>query len=129
MFQYRSSAFRPSIDSIQKHLIAVEKELENIGRVAGRRGSAAASAAGEQVGDAVSSLVSDMIERFTARSRLAGDKAALLGNRALKLTRYGSDALERVGAEVEQRPLITLGVALGIGVLIGVAVLGSANRR
>ncbi len=126
MFQYRSSTFGPSVNAIQKHLGAVEKELETIGRIAGRRGSAAASQAGEQIGDAVSSLVSDMIERFTARGRAAGDQAAVYGNQALKLGRsYGNDALQRVGAQVEQQPLITLGVALGIGVLIGAAVLSN----
>jgi ElaB/YqjD/DUF883 family membrane-anchored ribosome-binding protein len=126
MFQYRSSAFGPSVNSIQKHLGAVEKELENIGRIAGRRGSAAASQAGEQIGDAVSSLLSDMIDRFTARGRAAGDQAAVYGNQALKLGRsYGNDALQRVSAQVEDRPLVTLGVALGLGVLIGAVVLGN----
>jgi ElaB/YqjD/DUF883 family membrane-anchored ribosome-binding protein len=130
MFQYRSSAFGPSVNAIQKHLGAVEKELETIGRLAGRRGSAAASQAGEQIGDAVSSLVNDMIERFTARGRAASDQAAVYGTQALKLGRsYGNDALQRVGAQVstqvEQRPLITLGVALGLGVLIGAAVLSN----
>jgi ElaB/YqjD/DUF883 family membrane-anchored ribosome-binding protein len=130
MFQYRSSAFGPSVNAIQKHLGAVEKELENIGRIAGRRGSAAASQAGEQLGDAISSLVSDMIERFTARGRATGDRAALFGNQALKLGRsYGNDALQRVASEVEDRPLITLGVALGIGVLIGAAVLSNMGKR
>jgi ElaB/YqjD/DUF883 family membrane-anchored ribosome-binding protein len=130
MFQYRSSTFGPSVNAIQKHLGAVEKELEAIGRIAGRRGSAAASQAGEQIGDAVSSLVSDMIDRFSARGRAAGDQAAVLGNQALKLGRsYGNDALQRVATEVEDRPLITLGVALGIGVLIGAAVLSNMGKR
>jgi hypothetical protein len=130
MFQYRSSAFGPSMNSIQKHLGAVEKELENIGRVAGRRGSAAASAAGEQIGDALTSIVSDMMDRFRERGRAAGDQATRLGNEALKLgSSYGNGALARVSAEVEDRPLITLGVALGIGILIGAAVLGSVSRH
>ena len=71
-----------------------------------------------------------MIERFRARGEAASDRAARLGTKALKLgAGYGSDALARVSAEVEDRPLLTLGVALGIGVLIGAAVLGSVNRR
>ena len=130
MFQYRSSAFGPNANAIQKHLGAIEKELETIGRIAGRRGTAAASAASEQIGDAVSSIVSNMIDRFTAHSRVASDKAALLGSRALKLgARYGNDAVDRVSAEAESRPLLTLGVALGVGVLIGAAVLGRLNKR
>ena len=130
MFQYHSSSFGPSVNAIQNHLGAVEKELEKIGRIAGRRGSAAASAAGEQIGETISTVLSDMIERFRARGEAASDRAARLGNRALKLgAGYGSDALARVSAQAEDRPLVTLGVALGIGVLIGAAVLGSVNRR
>jgi hypothetical protein len=130
MFQYRSSSFGPSVNAIQSHLGAVEKELEKIGRIAGRRGSAAATAAGEQIGETVSTVLSDMIERFRARGEAASDRAARLGTKALKLgAGYGSDALARVSAEAEDRPLLTLGVALGIGVLIGAAILGSVNRR
>ena len=130
MFQYRSNSFGPSVNAIQNHLGAVEKELEKIGRIAGRRGSAAATAAGAQLGDTISSVLSDMIERFRERGEAAGDQASRLGNRALKLgAGYGSDALARVGAQAEDRPLVTIGVALGIGILIGAAVLGSVNRR
>ena len=137
MFQYRSSSFGPSVNAIQNHLGAVEKELEKIGRIAGRRGSAA----GAQLGDTISSLLSDMLERFRERGEAAGDQATRLGNRALKLgagygsdalklgAGYGSDALARVSAQAEDRPLFTVGVALGIGILIGAAVLGSVNRR
>jgi hypothetical protein len=131
MFQYRSTSFGPSVTAIQKHLGAVERELETIGRVAGRRGSAAASAAGAQIGEAVSATLSDLIERLRDRSEAASDQAAALGNRALKLgAGYGSDALDRVSAQTKQQPLLTLGVALGIGVLIGAAVLaGTAARK
>jgi hypothetical protein len=129
MFQYRSSSFGPSVTAIQKHLGAVEKELEKLGRAGGRRASVAASEASEQIGDAISSIVSDMIDRFRERGRAAGDGAARLGSQALKLgTGYGSNALQRVSTETEDRPLIMLGVALGIGVLIGAAVLSSRNR-
>jgi ElaB/YqjD/DUF883 family membrane-anchored ribosome-binding protein len=130
MFQYRSSSFGPSVNAIQNHLGAVEKELEKIGRIAGRRGSAAATAAGAQIGDTISSVLSDMIERFRDRGEAASDQAVRLGNRALKLgAGYGTDALARVSAQAEDRPLVTVSVALGIGILIGAAVLGSVNRR
>ena len=129
MFQQRASAFGPSVTVIQKHLGAVEKELERLGRAGGRRASAAAADAGEQIGDAISAILSDMIDRFRERGRAAGDGAARLSSRALKLgTGYGSNALQRVTAETEDRPLIMLGVALGIGVLIGAALLSSRQR-
>lgn len=130
MFQYRSDSFAPSVNAISNHLGAVEKELEKIGRIAGRRGSAAATAAGARIGDTIAAALSDMIERVRDRGEAASDQAARLGNRALNLgAGYGNDALARVSAEVEDRPLLTVGVALGIGILIGAAVLGSVNRR
>jgi hypothetical protein len=130
MFHHRSSSFGPSVTAIQKHLGAVEKELESLGRLAGRRTSVAASAASDQIGEAISTIMSDMVDRFRQGGQAAGDQAARLGSRALSLGgRYGSNALDRVSAEAENRPLITVGVALGIGVLIGAAVLGSMSMN
>jgi ElaB/YqjD/DUF883 family membrane-anchored ribosome-binding protein len=130
MFQYRKSEFAPSVAAIQKHLGAVEKELERIGRIAGRQTSAAAATASEQVGDAISTILSEMLDRFRKGGQAAGDQAGRLGNQALDLSaKYGSDALQRVAGQAEDRPLMTVAVALGIGILIGAAVLGSAARR
>jgi hypothetical protein len=60
---YRSSDFGPSVTAIQQHFGAVEKQLENIGRVAGRR-SVAAPGATEQIGDTISTILGDMMYRF-----------------------------------------------------------------
>jgi hypothetical protein len=129
MFHHRSSAFDPSVTAIQRHLGAVEQELEKIGRIAGRRGSIAASAASEQIGATISSVLGDMLERFRWSARAARNEAASFRNGAAGAAdlgaRYGNMALARVSAQVEETPLITLGVALGIGALIGAAVLGS----
>jgi ElaB/YqjD/DUF883 family membrane-anchored ribosome-binding protein len=128
MFQHRTSDFAPSVAAIQKHLGAVENELQKIGRVAGRQTSEAAVAASEQIGDAISTILNDMVDRFRKGSQAAGDQAGRLGNQALDLgAKYGNDALARVASETEQRPLFAVGVALGIGILIGAAVLGSAS--
>ena len=122
----QSSTFDPSVTAIQQHLGAVEQELKKIGRIAGRRGSRAASAATEQVGDTISSVLGDILERFRWGKRAAINHAAHLGNGAADLgLRYSNTALARISAQVENTPLITLGVALGIGALIGAAVLGS----
>ena len=70
-----------------------------------------------------------MVDRFRKGGQAAGDQAGRLGNQALDLgAKYGSDALQRVASQAENRPLITTGVALGIGILIGAAVLGSVSR-
>jgi ElaB/YqjD/DUF883 family membrane-anchored ribosome-binding protein len=128
MFQYRKSNFAPSVAAIQKHLGAVETELEKIGRIAGRQTSDAAAVASDQIGDAISTILSEMVDRFRKGGQAAGDQAGRLSNQALDLgAKYGNDALQRVATEAEQRPLFTVGVALGIGILIGAALLGSAT--
>ena len=130
MFHHRSSNFGPSVTAIQQHLGAVEKELEKIGRIAGRRTSIAAVGAAEQIGDAVSTIVNDMMDRFRQGRQMAGGQAGRLGNEALDLgAKYSNDALRRIADEIENRPLVTIAVALGIGILIGAALLGSANVR
>ena len=126
MFQYRTSNFAPSVAAIQKHLGAVETELEKIGCIAGRQPSDAA--ASDQIGDAISTILNEMVGRFRKGGQAAGDQAGRLSNQALDLgAKYGSDALARVASQAEQRPLLTVGVALGIGILIGAALLGSAS--
>ena len=128
MFQYRQSNFAPSVAAIQKPLGAVETELEKIGRIAGRQTSAVAASASDQIGDAISTILNEMVDRFRKGGQAAGDQAGRVGNQALDLgAKYGSDALARVASEAEQRPLVTVGVALGIGILIGAALLGSVS--
>jgi ElaB/YqjD/DUF883 family membrane-anchored ribosome-binding protein len=128
MFQYRTSDFAPSVAAIQKHLGAVEKELERVGRMAGRQTSAAAATASDQIGDAISTILNEMVDRFRKGGQAASDQAGRLSNQALDLgAKYGSDALARVASQAEKRPLLTVGVALGIGILIGAALLGGAS--
>src|SRR5260370_42516201 len=100
MFQHRASDLSPSVAVIQKHLGVVEKELEKIGRIAGRRTSDAA--ASDQIGDAISTILSEMVDRFRKGGQAAGDQAGRLGNQALDLgARYVSDGLQRVASQVE----------------------------
>src|SRR5262249_31393153 len=115
---------------IQKHLGAVETELEKIGRMAGRQTSDAAAAASEQIGDAISTILSEMVDRFRKGGQAAGDQAGRLSNQAFDPgAKYRNDAVEPVASQAEERPLFTVGVALGIGILIGAALLGSASAR
>jgi len=82
-------------------------------QVAGRA-QAGAMQATEQVSDAVASALADFFGRFRG---VRGD-AARFGQEA---ARFGNDALRRLSNEVEHRPLATLAVAAGIGLLIGLA--------
>ncbi|HEY3642807.1 MAG TPA: hypothetical protein VGL31_17075 [Xanthobacteraceae bacterium] len=128
MFHQRSSAFDRNISALEGRLHALENEIEKLGRKAGRRTSAGVSAAGDQIGDAIAVAVNEIVDRFRSGRRVAGDEAVRLGNEAAKFgAKVGNDALERVASEVERRPLVTLAVAIGIGILIGMA--GAATRR
>jgi ElaB/YqjD/DUF883 family membrane-anchored ribosome-binding protein len=118
MFHHRPSAFATNISAIEGRLRALENELERIGRTAGRRTSAGMSAASDHVGDAIASAVTEIVNRFRSGRRLAGDEAARFGNEAAK---FGKHAVHRMASEVEHRPLVTLAVAVGVGILIGMA--------
>jgi ElaB/YqjD/DUF883 family membrane-anchored ribosome-binding protein len=121
MFHPRSSAFARNISVIENRLRALENELERTGRTAGRRASAGMSAAGDQIGDAIASAVSEIVDRFRSGRRLAGDEVVSVGNQAVKIgAKIGNDAVHRIASEVEHRPLVTLGVAIGVGILIGI---------
>ena len=129
MFHHRPSAFATNVSAIEGRLRALENELERIGRAAGRHTSAGMSAAGDRVGDAIASAVTEIVDRFRSGRRLAGDEATRFGNKAAKFgAKFGNDALHRMAGELEHRPLVTLAVAVGVGILIGMAG-GMAGRR
>jgi len=120
MFQYRRSQFDPGLAAIAGHLRAIEKELGVLGRRAGRGAADGASAAGDQIADVLGPILSDLRERFRRGQRVAVDEAANLGHEAVRRgAKAGSDALDRIADQAKHRPLVTLAVAVGIGVLIG----------
>jgi ElaB/YqjD/DUF883 family membrane-anchored ribosome-binding protein len=125
MFHHRPTAFATNVSAIEGRVRALENELERIARTAGRHTSGGMSATGDHVGDAIASAVTEIVDRFRGGRRLAGDQAVLFGNEAAKL---GNVALHRMASEVEHRPLVTLAVAVGVGILIGIAG-GMAGRR
>jgi len=119
MFHYRHA---PDLSTIERRLRAIESDLERYGRKTGRRASSSLSAAGEQIGDAMSPILSEIADRIRDGGRVAGGEAARLGNEAVRLgARVGNQALTRVSDEIEQRPLLTVAVAVAVGVLIGMA--------
>jgi hypothetical protein len=122
MFQHRSTEFDPRISSIAGHLRAIEKELGGIGRSAGRRASASASTAGNQIADAIGPILNEIADRFGRGQRVAVDEAMSFGNEAIKVgAKIGNDALERISTQAKHRPMATLAVAIGVGLLIGFA--------
>jgi hypothetical protein len=122
MFRNRSSEFDPHISAIVDHLRAIESELGAIGKSASRRASAGASATGNQIAEAISPILNDIVERFRRGQRSAIDEAGSFGNEAAKIgAKVGNDVLERIATQARYRPLATLAVAIGVGVLVGIA--------
>jgi hypothetical protein len=122
MFQHRSREFDPRLAVIADHLRAIEKELGKAGQSAGRRTAARATAAGNQIVDAIVPVLSEIVDRFGRDRRATMDEAASFGNEAVKIgAKIGSDAIEQVATQAKKRPLITLAVAMGVGILIGMA--------
>jgi hypothetical protein len=122
MFQHRSGEFDPRMAAIAGHLHAIEKELRRVGQSASRRTGARATSAGNQIVDAIVPVLSEIVDRFGRGQRATVDEAASFGNEAVKIgAKIGSDAIEQVATQTKKRPLITLAVAIGVGILIGVA--------
>jgi hypothetical protein len=118
LFQPRLREFDPRFAAIAGHLRAIEKELGRVGQSAGRR----TTTAGNQIVDAIVPVLNEMVDRFGRGQRVAVNEAASFGNKAIKTgAKIGSNALEQVAAQANKSPLVTLAVAIGVGVLIGMA--------
>jgi ElaB/YqjD/DUF883 family membrane-anchored ribosome-binding protein len=105
---------------IQRRLQALEKRLNEIG-------SRASTSSRDIVGDlsdVIASALSSWADRFRQGASTAGDQSAALGKDA---ARIGTMAIDRIEEESRQRPLVALAVALGVGILIGMAVRVSSR--
>ena len=108
------SATAEEIAAIEDLVSDLEKRLR---RLSADTGHEISGASGE-IGD----IVSEALARITKRVR---DSASEAGKSlADEATRFGSDAFKKLTDEVEQRPLLMLAAAAGIGYLAGLA-----NRR
>jgi len=104
-----SRAISTEIGDIDQRLRALERRLE---------GTARATQAADHVGDTIASALSGVAERLRGPANSMREEVAKIGGDAAKL---GDRALRRLADEVEHRPLITLAVAVGVGVLVGLA--------
>jgi ElaB/YqjD/DUF883 family membrane-anchored ribosome-binding protein len=103
----------PNVREIETRLRSLERQLESVGD----RTSASTAEVVERVGAAIAPVLSNIADRFRGGAHSMSDEAAKLGN----------DALRRLSNEVEHRPLITLAVAIGVGILVGLASRVSAG--
>jgi ElaB/YqjD/DUF883 family membrane-anchored ribosome-binding protein len=78
----------------------------------------AASAKADRLGDTIASALTDIADRFGSRARSISKDAGQVSERfTADAMHLGDEALRKVAREVEQRPLVTLAVAVGIGLL------------
>jgi ElaB/YqjD/DUF883 family membrane-anchored ribosome-binding protein len=102
-----SRAMLPNVREIERRLRSLEQQLERVGG----RTSASTAEVAERAGAAIAPVLSSIADRFRGGTHSMSDEAAKLGN----------DALRRLSNEVEHRPLVTLAVAVGMGILVGLA--------
>ncbi len=102
------------IAAIEDLMADLEKRLRRLSDTARRETSGASSDIRDFVSDALGNIMKRVRESAADVGETVADEA----------TRYGSDAVKKLTDEVEQRPLIMLAAAAGIGFLVGLA-----NRR
>jgi len=113
-----SRAISADLGEIEHRLRAIERRLER----AGGRVSASAAQAADQIGESVAAAFGNIADRLRGSAASASDQAVKIGGQAAKeAAKLGNDALRRLSQEVEHRPLVTLAVAVGVGVLVGLA--------
>ena len=107
----KNSSSITDISEIEREIAQLMRDLETrVGRLntLTKRG---ASKVASEAGEFISGTMSQTAERLSNGAHVVTDEA----------TRYGSEALRRIEDEVEQRPLLTLAIAAGIGFLAGMA--------
>lgn len=108
------SAAAEEIAAIEELMSDLEKRLRRLSGTA----RSEASGASNEIGD----FVSETLDRIMSRVR--DNAAGVTQSVTEEATRVGSDAVKRLTDEVENRPLMMLAIAAGIGFLAGLA-----NRR
>jgi ElaB/YqjD/DUF883 family membrane-anchored ribosome-binding protein len=108
-------AISSEVGDIERRLQVLQSGIEKLGT----RASSNARDTANGLSDAVASALSSWADRFRHSASSLGDRSATFGKDA---ARHGTAALSQIfSKEAEQRPLVAIAVALGIGVLIGTA--------
>jgi ElaB/YqjD/DUF883 family membrane-anchored ribosome-binding protein len=115
---WEEEAMRPVVNvrragDFDQLLADLEQRLARLTRMV--RTSRAAPAAIDRVSDTVAGALADAADRFRGRASAVSGEVAPLGEEALQV---GNDALRKLAREVEQRPLVTLAIAVAVGALV-----------
>ena len=122
MARKNGSSTANDIAAIEGEIVKLMRDLETrVGRLntLTRRG---ASHAASEASEYVTETLSDTAERLLNTAHEATDRVRN-GAHAMtdEASRFGSEALRKIEDEIEQRPLLTLAIAAGIGFLAGMA--------
>ena len=102
----------------------LQREQDPNGKHPGSRVATVQDSA-ESLGDAIASALSGWADRFRQGASTVGDQSTALSKDAAKL---GTVALNRIADETGRRPLFALAVAVGVGILIGLAARNSRTE-
>jgi ElaB/YqjD/DUF883 family membrane-anchored ribosome-binding protein len=108
------SAAAEEIAAIEELMTDLEKRLRRLSGSAQREAAGATSEVGDFVSETLDRIMSRVRDSASGVTQSVTDEA----------TRIGGDAVKKLAAEVENRPLVMLAVAAGVGFLAGLA-----NRR
>ena len=92
-------------------IASLDERIERLNRLTKQGATHAAESANDIVLNAISDLTGRVTDKAQVNARAASDEVAKFGNQALK----------RVVQEIDQRPLLTLAIAAGIGFIAGLA--------
>jgi len=120
-FQVRIMTARAGKSMAAEEAAAIEELVSDLERRL-RRISGKARRETSGASDDIGAFVSDTLERIMARVR--ENAADATQSAADEARRFSGDAFHKLADEVENRPILMLGVAAGIGFLAGLA-----NRR
>jgi ElaB/YqjD/DUF883 family membrane-anchored ribosome-binding protein len=113
-------AISSEVGDIERRLRILQNGIEKLGT----RASSNARDTAHGLGEAVASALSSWADRFRQGTNSLSEQSAAFGKDA---ARYGTAALSQISKETEQRPLVAIAVALGVGILIGIVASGRSR--